>query len=71
MTGDEFRTVIDAEPVRIHLQRDGAAGEAGRDRVAVAVEGHPELAIGAHRQDPSDIERARVEGLQLGVLLGP
>ena len=48
-----------------------AAGEAGRHRVAVALEGHPELAIGAHRQHPADIERTRIDRLQMGALLGP
>ena len=57
--------------LRIRLQRHLGAGEAGRDRIAVTLEGHAELAVGTHRQHPPDIKQARIDRLQLGALLGP
>lgn len=55
----------------MRLGRNPGAGEAGRHRVSVGLEGQPELAIGARRQHPADIEPTRVDRLQLGALLGP
>jgi hypothetical protein len=69
MAGDQV--LVQAQMLRIGLERELGAGEAGRHGVAVAFEGHPKLPIGAHRQDPRDIESARIDRLQVRALLGP
>ncbi len=71
MAGDQLLVVIDAQMRRIRLQGHRGADEAGRDRIAVSLEGHPKLAIGAHRQHPPDIKQTRIDRLQIGALLGP
>jgi hypothetical protein len=71
MAGDQLLVMVQTQMLGIGLERKLGAGEAGRHGVAVAFEGHPKLAIGAHRQDPGDIEPARIERLQVRALLGP
>ena len=71
MAGDESLLVIDAEPVRKRLERQRMAGGARRHRIAVGLEGDPELAVGLHREDPTDVERAGIDRLQMDALLGP
>jgi hypothetical protein len=70
MTGDQFLVVIDAQMLRIRLQRYLGADEAGWYRIAVALAGDSELAVGAHRQHPADIKQTRIDRPQLGEFLG-
>ena len=71
MACDQFLAVIHAESVRISFHRHLAAGKARRYRIAVALEAHPELPVGAQREHPADIEGPGIGRLQMGLLLPP
>jgi hypothetical protein len=48
--------VINAQPIRVRLENDRAAGITRRDGIAVGLKADPELAIGTDSEHPADIK---------------
>ena len=64
VTCDQFLIPVDAQAIWIGFYRQTSSGKARRNRIAVALEGHPKLAISAQRKHPRTGPGSRLSRLQ-------
>src|ERR671925_1978308 len=64
---DELLLVVEADPIGIGLYRQTGTGIFGGHRIAVSIEGHPELLGSAHRGDRCAVVGYGGQGFELGL----